>query len=181
MGRKYNPKPKQAVALCNFLKHYRPKIGVELGVFWGETFFYLLDNIPELHLIGIDLWKEVDWGDKEDVGYRAYKEFPLEKYYQDVIEKSRKYGNRAEVFKEDTVEFSENVTDNTVDFVFIDADHTYNGVKRDIRAWLPKIKNKGFICGHDIHMDGVRKAVEENFNTWIELDNYVWVVNNDIT
>lgn len=36
-----------------------------------------------------------------------------------------------------------------VDLVFIDADHTYNGCKGDILAWLPNIKPGGIMAIHD--------------------------------
>lgn len=173
--RKYNPSPRQAVALYGFLKDYKPQVGVELGVFLGETFFYLLDNMPQLHLIGIDLWKPIEWGDTKDDGYRSYDDFPLENYYTDVIKKSKNYGKRASILRMDTVEASSYVEDNSIDFVFIDADHTYEGVRRDIQAWMPKIKESGFICGHDIHIEGVERAVQEELLGYIELDNFVWV------
>jgi hypothetical protein len=50
----------------------------------------------------------------------------------------------------------------SLDFVFIDASHEYEDVKKDILAWYPKIKKGGFITGHDYTtFDGVKKAVDE--------------------
>jgi cephalosporin hydroxylase len=56
--------------------------------------------------------------------------------------------------------------DNSLDFVFIDADHSYEGVISDIKAWFPKVKVGGHIAGHDyneIDWPGVVKAVDEFF------------------
>ena len=68
------------------------------------------------------------------------------------------------------------IPDNTLDFCYIDADHSYDSVKNDLDIWLPKIKINGIICGHDyiedgLHYDqndgkligdfGVQKAVKE--------------------
>lgn len=55
--------------------------------------------------------------------------------------------------------------DGSLDFVFIDADHTYNFVKRDIMAWLPKVRINGIIAGHDFDWQhiGVIRAVTESF------------------
>jgi hypothetical protein len=50
----------------------------------------------------------------------------------------------------------------SLDFVFIDASHEYNDVKKDILSWYPKIKKGGFIAGHDYTtFDGVKQAVDE--------------------
>lgn len=51
--------------------------------------------------------------------------------------------------------------DGIVDLVFIDADHRYEEVRKDISSWLPKIRPGGIICGHDFGILGVNKAVNE--------------------
>lgn len=43
--------------------------------------------------------------------------------------------------------------DNSVDVVYIDADHKYDPVLADIRAWYPKVKPGGILCGDD-YIDG---------------------------
>lgn len=66
----------------------------------------------------------------------------------------------------------------SLDFVFIDAGHTYEEVKEDIEAWFPKVKKGGYIGGHDYctFWGGVIQAVSEKFkeeelriskNSWI--------------
>ena len=39
--------------------------------------------------------------------------------------------------------------DNSVDVIYIDADHKYETVLADIRAWYPKVKPGGILCGDD--------------------------------
>ena len=50
-----------------------------------------------------------------------------------------------------------------LDMVFIDADHTYEAVKRDIQLWSPLIAPGGLISGHDYGEEwpGVKRAVDE--------------------
>lgn len=68
--------------------------------------------------------------------------------------------------------------DDSVAFVFIDADHAYEAVRADICAWLPKIRAHGFIGGHDYHRDwpGVIRAVDEVFGDRKEIRHVSWLV-----
>ena len=50
------------------------------------------------------------------------------------------------------------------DFIYIDADHEYESVKKDIEAWIPRLRSGGIIAGHDyIGYRGVHDAVNERF------------------
>lgn len=51
--------------------------------------------------------------------------------------------------------------DASLDFVYIDADHSYDSVVADITAWKSKVKQGGFIAGHDSHMPDVIRAVRD--------------------
>ena len=52
--------------------------------------------------------------------------------------------------------------DNSLDFVFIDGSHDYESVKKDIQAWLPKVKSGGVLAGDDYATwPGVKQAVDE--------------------
>lgn len=80
------------------------------------------------------------------------------------------------------------VTDDTLDFVYIDAGHDYENVLADLRAWWPKLRRGGIFAGHDYrHNCGVPKALEEfcydNKLTFTVLDeeetekpNQLWVI-----
>lgn len=63
-----------------------------------------------------------------------------------------------------SVEWAENFADDSVDFVFIDADHSEAGMRADLAAWAPKIKPGGILAGHDYSAadwPGVVRAVDE--------------------
>lgn len=66
----------------------------------------------------------------------------------------------------DTSEAAKNFVDASVDFVFVDADHSYEGVLKDLRAWWPKVKAGGRMAGHDhtLAFPGVIQAVAEFFD-----------------
>ena len=65
-------------------------------------------------------------------------------------------------------DYSENIVtrfeDKSIDFIYIDANHTYESVKKDLDLYIPKLKSYSIIAGHDycnINWPGVIKAVNE--------------------
>ena len=77
----------------------------------------------------------------------------------------------------DSAKTAKRYADGSLDFVFIDADHTYESVKKDIEAWLPKIKSSGVLAGHDYQCKkhpGVAKAVDEKFKD-IQIKGTSWI------
>ena len=60
--------------------------------------------------------------------------------------------------------------DGLLDLVFIDADHRYEYVKKDILSWLPKVRHGGILCGHDCegyysqYPEEIRKVIDEHLN-----------------
>ena len=58
--------------------------------------------------------------------------------------------------------------DGSLDAVFIDADHSYESVARDIDAWRPKVRLGGILAGHDFTLfdPGIIQAVTERFARW---------------
>lgn len=67
------------------------------------------------------------------------------------------------VCKSDSASFAEMFDDGTVDFILIDGAHTYEGVKADLKAWWPKLRDGGTMAGDDFRWKGVRQAVTEFF------------------
>jgi hypothetical protein len=51
--------------------------------------------------------------------------------------------------------------DESLDFVFIDGAHDYDNVRKDIEAWLPKVKKGKMLTGHDWSVGGVKRAVTD--------------------
>jgi len=74
--------------------------------------------------------------------------------------------NRCIWMLQDSVEAINDIEDNLLDCVYIDGDHSYEGVKRDILASWAKLKSGGVLCGHDYStrwdsLAGAVKAVDE--------------------
>jgi hypothetical protein len=127
--------------------------GAELGVWYGKTFFRLLENLPWLTMIGVDNWSRVKPAPTHHVDQRKNR--------ADVYEQAGQYGPRARIIEADMSEASLMIPDESLDFIFIDGDHSYNAAKKDIQLWMPKIKKTGWITGHDYLWPSVKRAVDE--------------------
>ncbi|MCC2630426.1 MAG: hypothetical protein K0S38_235 [Candidatus Paceibacter sp.] len=68
--------------------------------------------------------------------------------------------------------------DGSLDFIYIDAAHDYESVKKDIAAWLPKLKPDGMITGDDFvaNWPGVVRAVQETFGHELVVAHPTWVI-----
>ena len=142
--------------LVELVKKHGWTWGAELGIWKGNTMFHLLVKCPELHMIGVDLWA----AQPDNPGQQNYCE-PFWKFdlrLMQVIKRSIRFNGRARIIKDYTVKAAEQVYDGTLDFVFIDADHS--AVAADIEAWRPKLKPQGKLIGHDINWVSVKKDVD---------------------
>jgi predicted O-methyltransferase YrrM len=116
----------------------------EIGVKEGRHSAEIMDHLPNCTMICVD-------------PYLAYftesfnetqQEYNDDKYRQ-VLEMIEKYNDRAKLYKMKSHEAAPLFEDNTFDFIYIDGDHSKEGVRLDIECWLPKVKVGGIISGHD--------------------------------
>ena len=125
--------------------------GVEIGVLNGEYSKIILERWENGQLFMVDAWRHLD-------GYIDMNGQD-DKYHHDCLiracQNTKKWENRAHIVRMDSVASANIFPDEYFDFVYIDADHSYEGVVRDIKAWWPKVKKGGLFCGDDyIPQDG---------------------------
>jgi len=158
--------------------------GAEIGVLNGNTAHRILKELPLLTHNMIDPWKpptkSSDYYKTGDDNSRQTKE-QFDKCYEKTKKLCAFAGKRAIYYRMKSETAAAKFEDKSLDFVFIDGDHSYNGVKKDIELWLPKIKSTGWIGGHDYdhpRLPGVKKAVDEMFpSDVVEFDvNRTWFV-----
>lgn len=144
----------------------------------GVTFLELLKGSPNLTLVGVDIWQS--WKEKDaEPGGRSYSDVDFQAVYLTLEAKVAPYGARARLLRMKTVYAASLYGDKAFDFVFIDADHTYEGVRADIDAWLPKVRSGGWLMGHDFNakdFPGVVQAVTETFGKPRTYPDHVWAV-----
>lgn len=162
--------------------------GAEIGVFAGTMSEQLLDIAPTLYLYMVDSWLSKDewpqaYRDTDD--YHSKLSVQQQKNYWIMArEIALLHKNRCEIMRMDSGEAASKIEDGSLDFVFIDADHSYEGCSRDIAVWQSKIKPGGLLSGHDYgnlcHPYGVKRAVDEAIETkgWtLDLgENFTWFV-----
>jgi MMP 1-O-methyltransferase len=69
--------------------------------------------------------------------------------------------DQVRVLEGDSAECASHFIDGELDMVFIDADHRFEYVARDIRTWQPKLRRGGLLAGHDYTDPDVTRAVTE--------------------
>ena len=136
-----------------------PRLGAEIGVFRGQTSALLLQSFTELHLVMIDPWQSA-------IGFRS--KFSAVDARKEAYAQTEFARRRRTIIREQSCDAARYYADGHFDFVFIDANHQYEGVKEDISLWWPKVKPGGLLLGHDYNgrLDkkgkfGVKKAVDE--------------------
>ena len=138
--------------------------GAEIGVMRGWTSFHLLDRFKALSMTLVDQWLQVP-ADGEP-GRDLYGHVNMEMTAQHVKERAVAYGARARVIHLPSVEGAALVEDGSLDFVFIDDDHTEVGCRASIAVWASKVKATGWVCGHDWDRPEVARALDALLPGW---------------
>lgn len=142
-------------------------IGVEVGVHAGSFSFEILENWGGI-LYSVDSWKH--FPDKhQDLSNVSDEEH--EKYYQITKDKLKQFGKRSIILRKESLIAASDFEDQSLDFVYIDAQHDYRSVIKDLTAWNSKVKVGGVMAGHDYfntnkyrkNLVEVKRAVDDFF------------------
>ncbi len=137
-----------------------PVIGAEVGVWRGFTSKSILEQFPKTKLIAVDSWTVDESMPKtSEEMLTAKKEF---------LRNTDFAKDRRLIYHCTSLEGASYVPNSSLDFVFIDACHSYDFVKMDLELWYPKLKVDGLFSGHDYRNQkdrtgvfGVSRAVDE--------------------
>lgn len=155
---------------------------IEVGVWHGKNALHLLHGNESVHLTMIDTWEPPEkdssyYKSGSKIAVKSRKEF--EQAYISATNVMRRFPERTRILAMTSQEACDLIPDNSVDLVFIDADHSYESVMKDISCWLPKVKPGGYLCGHDYghpYQGNVKQAVDRYFGpSRIEIaGDYTW-------
>ncbi len=153
----------------------RALVGVEIGVWRGCLSRRLLTLFPNLTLLMVDAYQP--YGD-EKLGGKSREE--MDAAMLEALSSTQFAHDRRMQMVGDSVKASRFLPDRKddydgLDFVYVDGDHSYDGVIRDLDTWFTKIKVGGLFAGHDYDgagdrqgRFGVKRAVDDwgTVNGW---------------
>lgn len=136
---------------------------VEVGTWKGATARIFRGLFPQAYLYLVDPWNPnseyLEKGGPYSLDAEAY-----EACYQQV---SKFFGKdpQVSIIRKSSLEGAKEIPDG-IDLVFIDADHSYEHVKQDIKIWEKKVRKGGLLTGHDFSSayPGVMQAVDEAYH-----------------
>lgn len=160
------PLPKPCVKWYkNIVSNIKNGLIVEVGVFGGVSLLNIADICKENgnKIFGIDPWDLVNKVNGAKVSSELICECRkqskgVKKQLNKVINKLG-YNNTITLIEGFSPQKSKLFKNKSVDIVYIDGDHSYDGVYADLGAWLPKMKKGGFLWGDDFVWESVRTAV----------------------
>ncbi|CAE7230838.1 unnamed protein product [Symbiodinium pilosum] len=130
----------------------------EIGVWYGDVSAYLLSEFPNLRMLLVDPYHLRVEGAAED----QPQGLPVEAL--DIgTQRTQPFRNRATHLLQHSVEAASWVSRSSMDLVYVDGDHSYEGAASDLAAWWPILRVGGAMVGHDytITWPGVVRAVNE--------------------
>ena len=140
---------------------------VEVGSWFGmSTVFMAVEIInsgKNIKFDAVDNWKGSEvTRDPKSEWYEPLLE--TDGVYDKFLENIKPVGNIINPVRKESIIAAKDYKNKSLDFVFIDAGHSYVDVLNDIKAWFPKIKKGGIIAGHDyVDDEDVKRAVNVMF------------------
>ena len=150
--------------------------GAEIGVDRGRFSEYMLKVIPNLHLFSVDPWR---W------------KLRGESRYNSSVRRLQPYGERSTIIRKDSMDARYDVPDESLDFLYIDGNHSFDYVISDLIWWAKKVRYGGIVSGHDFFRfrgAGIVPAVnaytrEHGITKWFLTDEktatFFWIREHD--
>lgn len=130
----------------SFIQENRIETIVELGVYRGDYAKRILlacDKITKYYMI--DPWCHLmDWNKPANVNNEKFEE-----YFKETLKKTEFAKNKIEIIRGRTHDVKNEIKSDSLDFAYIDGDHTLKGISIDLITIWDKIKPNGFIAGDD--------------------------------
>lgn len=148
---------------------------VEVGAFLGKSVSYLAveanNSGKNIKIDVIDIWENSFAGVDGNLYENILKNLN-DSFYNSFLKNIEPIKHLINPIKGNSENISKLYENNSLDFVFIDADHSYESVLNDILSWFPKVKENGILAGHDYNLEVVKKAVLKVFGNENSIEFY---------
>lgn len=121
--------------------------GAEIGVWEGEYSEVLCKANSKLHLYAIDAWKLSSYESEEQKTALIAPQSYFDTKYRVAVNRLAPYN--CTIVRKTSMEALKDFKDNSLDFVYIDANHDFPNFVNDLHYWLKKVREDGIISGHD--------------------------------
>lgn len=140
-----------------------PLTFVEVGSWLGRSAacmgVEIINSEKSIMLHCVDPWEDGGPDLRDTHHFKDLKTPP----YAQFVENTQKVWRVIQPHKMTSVEAAAEFRDESVDFLMLDGDHSYEAVAADLDAWLPKMRRGSIISGDDYLWPGVKQAVGERF------------------
>lgn len=118
----------------------------ELGVFKGDFAQRILTQCPKISsYLMIDPWRHLDnWNKPANKNDAMFEQF-----MNQTLKKTEFAKEKRRLIRGTTLEAAPQIEENSLDFIYIDGDHTLRGITIDLISMYSKVKDNGFIAGDD--------------------------------
>jgi hypothetical protein len=129
------------------LSNLQPQTALEVGVWEGDFAAYILKKCPSIGTYWmLDAWRRLpEWNKPTNVDDDKFAQV-----YARAMEQTRFAESRVKVLRGTTVEMIDEIPDDSLDFVYIDGDHTLRGIAIDLINVWRKVKPGGYFGGDDL-------------------------------
>ena len=177
-----NPSKWRYETVLDLINKNNYKSYAEIGLGKGKTIRHLVKNItdPDFILYGIDPYER--YSELHGKGLR-HSEDSFKYNMKEMLDSVS--DERFVFYNEYSHDGASHFEDRSIDFIFIDGNHTFKHVLQDMKDWYPKVRDGGILAGHDYYSPGkthqyrqVGKAVDK-FCKEIKVDtlfapDHVW-------
>jgi hypothetical protein len=163
--------------------------GAEVGVLYGNNAGVLLSQWKGKRFYAIDAWR--NWSNDQYEGYA--NALNMDEVFCRAQQTLAQYGDRVVFQRLTSLEAAALHEKESLDWIYIDANHAEDYVRSDVEHWWPKVRKGGVLCGHD-YIDGycwethfgVKSAVDtfaekHLLNVLTTGDKFNWFVFKDLS
>jgi SAM-dependent methyltransferase len=162
---------------------HKPKTFVEIGVAYGYHAIHILENNKNVSYIGVDPYFP-NYDKKDPFSVDVATLFPektprdsMNRLHNSVVEELARFSDRAKLIRETSQEAAGFFKPDSIDMVFIDANHKFEHALEDIRIWFSKLCPGGVLVGDDYNWPEVGEAAR-SFS--LELGIELWLLESPL-